>query len=753
MTEYQTNPAFQPERSNASVSSLLWQISELVKRVYGLETVVLPDGHSFRSKDLDSEREGVRSVVGRVQDGPVLTLRIECLEVTGVFRPSLDTFWKRVSGLSDGVRPLPPTSNTATRTASYWLGLSISAATPLGLSREAVLTAEFEAIDEFARWLQSEVPQRRDFSELQKAYADHAQTLAPVFPLEADDSEPLAALDTWAGEVTDLLDSSLNVAVAADSSVELDAAIAALARHAHRRGESIGSVLVPALGAKNIVELAGLAPGRVVVPASRVALATSPYELGDQLQNLLTILSSSRKPVVFTGSYQQLQAVFHGGQGGVSDPLSPVVTHAPSVPIEFLTTFAVDAAARREGSMSSAQIASTAESIRESLRALPTSERLRLLPVIAARQLRLAASGSNDDPEATQSFVAHLANRRETLAGMHARPRAHRNSKVHENLSRGLLDSDLLAYLSSHLFAQDKALSALVARLQTECLTRADHQPIRYCAQGTPGTGKSESAALLARYLNIPHINIDAASQPDYHTASAQLLGSGRGIVGSYEAGRLEKAAKHSVGAVVEVSDLDHAPTAVRSHLADLFLQVLDTGEAQSATGAMFSCANLIFAFTINLPEGRDERLLRGIGFNGVPSQLALQQGVETEIKMLFSNAFLSRIGRPILFAPLSGAELAIIAERELHSSLLRGLHVLGVVAPAVEIVPGTGIEVVQSLGTGLISHGARVVAEQARQLVTRALLEHRAELTALNGATLQVRFDSDSKITLTPHP
>ncbi|MCB2231729.1 AAA family ATPase [bacterium] len=657
-----------------------------------------------------------------------------------------------MSGLSEGVRSLPPTSNAVKKTTTYWLGLKVKATSPLSMSREAVLMAELEAIDNFARWVQSELPRQHSAAELERLYADFGQVLSPVWPLDQTNDDSIVTLGSWACEVMDLLESSLNVAVAAESPIILDIAMASLARSAETRGVTLGMVLAPALSAKNIVELARQAPGRLVVPASRVALATSPYELGDQLQSLLSILSSSDKPVVFTGHYRQLQAVFHGGQGGVSDPLLPVVSYVPDIPFDVLARFAVESAARQSGGVSGARVERAYETALDALRPLAETERQRMLPVIAARVTRHDDSEMAVNGESIAAFVNRLIGKQETLAGIHDKPRGRRKPQVHENFVRGLLASDLLVFLSAHLYAQDEALSQLVGRLQTECLTRADHQPIRYCAQGTPGTGKSESAALLARYLKIPHINIDAASQPDYHTASAQLLGSGRGIVGSYEAGRLEKAAKHSVGAIVEVSDLDHAPVAVRSHLADLFLQLLDTGEAQSATGAMFSCANLIFAFTINLPEGRDERLRRSIGFSGTPSGAVLQQNIEAEIKSLFSNAFLSRVGRPILFAPLTGSDLAMIAERELLTSLKRGLRVLGVSVPHITISPETGEKVVASLGSGLISHGARVVAEQTRLLVTQALLTIRSELAECTGSTLDVGFADTTKLALTLH-
>gem|GEM_PF-3002385 len=112
-----------------------------------------------------------------------------------------------------------------------------------------------------------------------------------------------------------------------------------------------------------------------------------------------------------------------------------------------------------------------------------------------------------------------------------------------------LFIKDVIELLDAgHIVGQDRALKQLVHRLQTECLTRPAHQPVTYCAQGTPGTGKSQSAVLIAWRLNVPFVNIDAASMPDFSTACSQLLGAGRGIVMSHQPGRIEQVANHHCG-------------------------------------------------------------------------------------------------------------------------------------------------------------------------------------------------------------
>jgi ATP-dependent Clp protease ATP-binding subunit ClpA len=245
----------------------------------------------------------------------------------------------------------------------------------------------------------------------------------------------------------------------------------------------------------------------------------------------------------------------------------------------------------------------------------------------------------------------------------------------------------------------------------------------------------------LATLLGVPFINIDAASMSDYHTASAQLLGSGRGIVGSHEPGRLEQAAKHHTGAVIEVSDLDHAAPSVRSQLADLFLQVLGSGEIQTATGAMVSCANLIIAFTMNLPAGSDERAHRSIGFGDAPSHREVSQRVIAEIKTMLSAAFLSRVGSPILFEPLAEDSLAEIARRAVEESVASALSRMGMAFSEIIVNQDVGNAVLAAVEVNLTSFGVRALVEKARSLSADAVLalKHRKANAALGRVEVSV--------------
>jgi ATP-dependent Clp protease ATP-binding subunit ClpA len=419
--------------------------------------------------------------------------------------------------------------------------------------------------------------------------------------------------------------------------------------------------------------------------------------------------------------------------------------------LESLVRFAVISAGRlhASGLPQSALDEMTSDAL-AALGGLPPAGQARILPALVRRSVTAWTSGRKWATGAAAEFAAQTAGLTETLSGLSQQPRAARTPQVQQRITETLTDPSLLAYFQEHLLAQETALLALVDRLAGEALTRPPHQPIRYCALGTPGTGKSESAALLARRLGVPFINIDAASMSDYHTAAAQLLGSGRGIVGSHQSGRLEQAAKHHTGVVVEVSDIDHAVPSVQSYMADLFLQVLDMGEAQSSIGPKFSCANLLFAFTMNLPAGLDERIRQSMGFSRTPSRQEVTAGVAAEVKSMLSGAFLSRIGTPVVFDPLEGPALAKIVARAVENAVRSAAERLGFTVVEVAVSPATGEAALTRLRSKLVSFGARALLEHARDLSAKAVLEWMRSAPAARSVKLGVAVDAGGDLIVT---
>jgi hypothetical protein len=727
----------------------LIQVAELCRKAFSLPVEHSNDRCSFHSlkKSGRKKAKGILSLSGNLADNARIAMRIELVRSPRNLRVASGAFFNHLANLGDRVSLLPPKKEKSGET-SLQVTLKVKAS-PMCMTRENVFLDQLKQLDDLASLLQAELPVFKTHTDLAKQYKEFENTLLPIEPLEKSAFLSSDELRAWSREILEYLQGATPVALVSPFLVTLDFALAVLSRINMETGASMGQIILPALGAKGLLELAGKAPGIVVVPAVRMRLGTSPYELGNEMQSLLSALSSANRQTIFTGTMEELQAIFSGGQGGRNDPLFPIVCHVPDVPLDLLAPFVVEMAGREVGGLPASSQKALVQETLDALKFLHSGDQKRLLPMTARRGVNNWHKG-HKEPLSQSVFVSRASGLSETLAGLNAGPRVKRLPNIQDHFVSRMCDSGLLPYLKEHLLAQDDALKQQVNRLRMEVLTRPSYQPIRYCAQGTPGTGKSESAVLLAKWLDIPYVNIDAASMPDYHTASSQLLGSGVGIVMSHQAGRMEQMGKHHTGVLVDVSDLDHAVPIVRAPLADLFLQTLETGEAQSATGAMFSCASVIFAFTMNLPDGADESVRKGIGFHNTPTREEVLKRVLSEFKTLLSSAFLSRIGTPILFEPLDGDTLATILERAMKKAILSGTERLHTPVREVVMEEGLGAELMAQLKTGIASFGARALLEYGRSLAAKAIVDLVQKNGNIRGKSLHVSPASKGQVVIT---
>lgn len=727
----------------------LRQVADLCKKVVPLDLKIVQDGSSFTlNSDSKNLYRGIVSAFGKLNEKHIL-VKFELYRGPGDTRISSAEFFNLLAKLGDRIRPTTPQKEVSGQ-SSLWVELKVQA-TPLSFSRTEALLAELVDLQELAVIMQRQLPAYPTSAELVKIYTPVAGTLEPVHPWPDQTITEDEVLAEWAGEICDYLSGSINVAIAAPYPVRLEASLAKVAGVLNKQNRTLGSLILPNINARRLIDINRKAPGTMAVRAVKISLGTSPYDMANDMSALTTSLSENGKPALFTGTHAELQAIFHGGQGAIVDPINPILCHAPNIRSETLVRFAVMSAGRQRNGIPEAVIEELVSLSLAALKSVPDAELAKIIPALATKMVTMWVAGNKPNQKEITSFLAKTSAVSETLSGLSSRPRICRMAEIQEHFTRVLADSKLLESFRKELLAQDYALDQLCQRLKTECLTRPLHQPLRYCAQSPPGTGKSQSTMILARVLDVPYINIDAASMSDHHTASLQLLGSGRGFVGSHQCGRLEHAAKHHTGVVIEVSDLDHAVPSVRASLADLFLQVLDTGEAQSSVGAMFSCANIIFVFTMNLPGGMDEKLHKGIGFASIRSRSRsdMKERVSEEIKSMLSSAFLSRVGTPIVFDPLNGEALALIVERAVEDAAFTAAIRLQQNVSRVIIEPGTGETVLKSFKSSMLSFGARVLIEHARSLAAQAVLAWIREKNRPKSGELFIAADHPGGLTV----
>jgi ATP-dependent Clp protease ATP-binding subunit ClpA len=255
----------------------------------------------------------------------------------------------------------------------------------------------------------------------------------------------------------------------------------------------------------------------------------------------------------------------------------------------------------------------------------------------------------------------------------------------------------------------------------------------------------------MSRFLGLPYLNVDCGAFASSQAATTALLGSPRGYVGSYQAGELEKAAKHAGGVVLEASDIDHAPVHARTAIADLFLGVLQTGEAQSAIGARIPCAEMIIVFSYNLLNGMDEAVHKKTGFFAETTRHELQDRVVRQTSDFLSGAFQSRMGLPIVFDMLGPDALAAIAERAVREALGSAAVRSDVDMADVVLDEGVGHHILAAYKTKTNTFGARALLTRGREVASAAFTEWLDGGAPGQGRVLRVEPEAGGGVALRP--
>ncbi|BBO80665.1 hypothetical protein DSCO28_12310 [Desulfosarcina ovata subsp. sediminis] len=742
-----TDTVLQKPWGDAGPSEALDQLAKLAATFMSAAVKRSADRSSFRiEQDHPNAGPGIEALNGRITAANALEIKVRLVTLPDGIRVG-DNFVKCLLETSKEFQLAepPPPGDSANR--EIWFEFQ-GKASPLGPSRESAFLKRLETLNDRAKRLQADIPVTVVEPDLDKIYKDHLEYLNPVYPCGADEINGLPTMTDWAQENYDLLAARCSVAIVSPDSVLTDFGLAIMAFVFLKKGSSLGRFVQTQLTTQLLLEMANKAPGIIVVPADRLTMGTNPYSMGRDVQSLFSSLKSMGRTVLFTGTFNELRTALGRGQGGKSDPLEPVVRHIPGIPMETLAQFAVRSEARRYGGLSRSDERKLAKEISDVLAKDRRSAQHRLLSNLVSWTMAEQSKGRAIASGSLRTFLGRLQKPTETLGGLGHRPKTERAPHVQRHFLKVLDDPGLIAFFRSRILGQDRALEQIIGRL-LEMVTAEQklYRPLCYLAQGTTGTGKSESARLLARALGIPLHTINVASMKIPEMANTRLYGSSPGFVGSYESGILEKLAKEHLGVVVEVMDLDHAPPEHRSGIADEFLQVLDDGVAESGSGTIFSCANLIFAFTSNLPEGRDEKLRRSMGFGESPSLDQIESDVRKEVKSLFSPAFLGRVGDPILFGELDHETLAIILEKAVATTIRTIADRHGEAIGQVVLENGLGMAVVSSSRLARAVLGARSFMDLGRSLGAKAYRQFRHSGPGPDGNNLIVSRNNTGEL------
>jgi hypothetical protein len=662
--------------------------------------------------------------VGRVRadllEEEVLLVEVELVRHPAAGRIAMGALWDVMSGMHPSVHLLSPEIDG--EDVCYRVGVRVAAAEPLGLLREQTLHKVFNDIAERAERLKALLPstQKRQLPSSLGKLADRLVALGS--------QRPATPAEEGFGRNAALLLGAGPIALCGGEDVERTLALELLAHE-------LKPTSVPLVGLseshplETLPQLAAEVWRRgalLSAPVANLVPQNSAYEMRRVVRSVLRSLSTRGVPAVFHGSEDDMSEMF-GVAGAGQNPLQPVVLQPPMFSTERLLGHAVQEAGREAG-LGQAPVDAIVKMAGTAVADWPADVvRSRLQPLATALVMGFRLGAAPGEQVVRQCLERVLTQER-CLGGLKDQAERVRGQRVQDRLLGVLSDAAVMAEHKERVIGQERAIEELHGRLVSQLLCRSRHRPLVVLLEGPPGVGKSASVEFLARSFSMPLLYVDAAAIGSYHQAHSMLLGSGRGIVNSYQPGLLEEACRTDTGAVIEVADLDHIPDETRRAVADLFLQLMERGMVTSGTGTPLHGSNLVLCFTCNLPGDGDRKARSSLGFAAAGGRNDKEVGKEVSARLqgLFTTAFLSRTGAPVLFDPLEPETWKQIVSRLLADAITRALGPDS--AASVSVAPGAVRWIMALAERNGGSSDARTLSSLVADQVARAVLASRCK-------------------------
>ncbi len=160
---------------------------------------------------------------------------------------------------------------------------------------------------------------------------------------------------------------------------------------------------------------------------------------------------------------------------------------------------------------------------------------------------------------------------------------------------------------------------------------------------GPTGTGKTETAKVLAKNLGVKLVRFDMSEYQEKHSVS-KLIGSPPGYVGFEEnAGLLITKIQESPNCVLLLDEIE------KSHpdVSTILLQMMDNGFITGSNGKQADCRNLILIITTNAGAAESEKNQIGFG-----SQERTYE--DKALKKFFAPEFRNRLDAVVTFGKLT---------------------------------------------------------------------------------------------------
>ena len=199
--------------------------------------------------------------------------------------------------------------------------------------------------------------------------------------------------------------------------------------------------------------------------------------------------------------------------------------------------------------------------------------------------------------------------------------------------------------LKEAVYGQDTALTEVVDKiLVSRAGLKPDDKPIgSFVFMGPTGTGKTETAKALAKYLGTKLIRFDMSEYQEKHSLS-KLIGSPPGYVGFEDnAGQLITRIQENPTGVVLLDEIEKA----HPDIATILLQIMDGGKVTGSNGKVADCRNIILILTTN--AGANDAEKNQIGFGDQTKEYS-----DAALKKFFSPEFRNRLDAIVTFQKLT---------------------------------------------------------------------------------------------------
>ena len=210
----------------------------------------------------------------------------------------------------------------------------------------------------------------------------------------------------------------------------------------------------------------------------------------------------------------------------------------------------------------------------------------------------------------------------------------------------------------TRVFGQDEAIDRVLERIYISKagLKKAERPIAQFLFTGPTGVGKTELAKSLADSLGVNFVKFDMSEYQEQHSV-AKLIGAPPGYVGFEDS---------NLGGGLLISEIEKTPHCVLlmdeiekadPKVANVLLQIMDSGWITGSNGKKADCRNVILILTSNLGAEAAER--ETIGFVNV------DRGEETKaLKKFFAPEFRNRLDAVVQFKHLTENYVAKVADK-----------------------------------------------------------------------------------------